>query len=263
MRSMNQKKIKQLERNLIKNFKGTLEELKRELAHLYEKYGDQLEDEMYKYNRMEKLDKTIREHINELYSESNKEIARTLRESYRETSKSVAYIVEMEIGSTLKPITRAFEVNKTINEKMAGLNWAERQGKHRADLIYELQKEIKQGLDQGETYSTVAKRLTRSMNTSVGKANTIARTETNRVMATAQKDTLDKIRRDDVEMYKVWNTVSDERVRSEHAEMDGVEVPYDDDFTMPNGAKGFGPQLIGDHNDINCRCFQTIKFVKQ
>ena len=60
-------------------------------------------------------------------------------------------------------------------------------------------------------------------------------------------------------MVKEWITSKDERVRSSHAPMHGVKVPYNQDFVLPTGASGFGPGMIGAASeDINCRCFYAV-----
>lgn len=272
MKKINNRAITKAEREIIKRYKKELDAIKKDIAELYEKYSDEdgklSESEMLKYNRLRTLDENIQKKINELYGDNNKEIAKTLRDSFRESSKATVYTVERATGTSLKAISKARDVNKTVNERMAGLNWAERQGKHRKDLIYEIQKEVKAGISQGDTYKTMAQRLSKSMNISINKANTIVRTETTRVTATAQKETLDKIRSENVVMMKTWNTVEDERVRGEnpkdvmnHKDMNGVTIPYDDDFELPDGTTGFGPKMTNSTNDINCRCFLTIDFV--
>ena len=142
---------------------------------------------------------------------------------------------------------------------MAGLKWTERMGKHREDVIWSIQKEIKQGLTQGDTYGTMAKRLKKELEVSTSKCNAIVRTESHRVHAQAKVDTLDSIVKHGVKMTKTWLSSIDERVRSQHASMHGVTIPYEEDFILPDGSRGKAPGLIGEpQHDINCRCIITI-----
>ena len=172
-------------------------------------------------------------------------------------------IVEKATGRKLLGIVKEVDVSKTINNEMAGLRWIERMGKHRADTIWNIQKEIKQGLTQGDTYGTMAKRLKKELEISASKANVIIRTEGHRVQAQAKSDSLDSISKHGIKMTKKWLSAKDERVRSEHSAMDGVVVPYDEDFILPDGARGKAPGLIGEpQHDINCRCIITIDVVK-
>lgn len=265
-----EKLIRTSEKNIFKGYNDSLKYLKSEMANLYEKYsidGKLTEDAMNKYDRIKTLEKSILLTTSKLYTLSSKEIIETLRKTFIDTSKSIISIVDNETGRKLKPITKSIDVTKTINKNMAGLNWTERIGKHRGDLIYDLQKTVKEGISQGDTYKSMAKRMTKTMDISLNKSTTIVRTESSRVMATAQKDTLDKVAKAGIVMKKSWTTVSDERVRGnnpkdimDHVSMDGVTIPYDEDFKLPGGATGFGPKLTGTFNDINCRCFLTVSF---
>jgi hypothetical protein len=94
--------------------------------------------------------------------------------------------------------------------------------------------------------------------------DTIARTETRRVISVGQTDVLDKVP-ESVGLLKKWVTVKDKRVRSfskgdkaDHAKMDGKTIPYNEDFVTPAGSKGKAPmQLKGAKaaaDSVNCRC---------
>lgn len=260
-----EKIIRGSEKNIYKGYKDSLDYLKKEMANLYEKYsvdGKLTSDAMNKYNRIIALEKDISVTVSMMYQRNNREIAQVLRKTFLDTSKSIVSIVEKDIGMTLKPIIKPIDVTRTINKDMKGLKWAERQGKNKVDLVYDLQKTVKEGISNGDTYKTMAKRLNKSMDISINKANTIARTETSRVMADAQKQTLDKVANAGVKMKKTWNNVLDERSRDTHIELDGKTIPYDEDFTTPLGNKGFGPKQLDDNGEdsIQCRCFLSISF---
>lgn len=263
--------IMQAEKGIFSNYEAALKELKGEISKLYEKYsigGKLTEREMLKYNRIKALEKDIVLTVNMTYERNHEEIANTLKRAFRDTSKSLMTIVSEETGKQLKAITKARDVNKTINDNMAGLNWAERQGKHRADLIYDIQKTVKEGIAQGDTYRTMAKRLNKEVDVSMNKATTIVRTEAARVNAAAQKETLDKVEAAGVKMTKTWNNVMDERSRgyeetdeTDHMAMNDVTVPYGDNFTLPDGVETFAPKMTGEaKHDINCRCFIAVEF---
>jgi len=109
----------------------------------------------------------------------------------------------------------------------------------------------------------MSKRLNESLSNQVVNPIRIVRTESHRVFNEARKDSLDKAK-DKVKMTKEWITSKDERVRSTHSPMDGITIPYDDDFVMPDGARGFGPGMINEpQHDINCRCDWIIDFIEE
>jgi len=244
------------------NHKKILDNLRKNLARLYEQYeidGQLTFDEMVKYNRLQKLDKEVEQMINELYKDNTKLIRGHLTGIANETSLYTTEVIEGATQRRLKGIVKELDASKTINDEMAGLKWTERMGKHRADVIWDVQKEIKRGLSQGDTYGTMAKRLKKELEISATKSNVIVRTESHRVHAQAKVDSLDGIAKHGVKMTKKWISSKDERVRSQHSEMDGVEIPYEDDFELPDGSKGKAPGLIGQpQHDINCRCIITI-----
>lgn len=257
-----EKMSKHRETTVARNHKKILDTLRRRLAKLYEMYeidGQLTFDEMAKYNRLQKLDKEVEQMINELYKDNTKLIRGHLTGIAEETNLYTIEVIEGATQRKLKGVVKELDVSKTVNTEMAGLKWTERMGKHREDVIWSIQKEVKQGLTQGDTYGTMAKRLKKELEISTSKANTIIRTESHRVHSQAKTDTLDSISRHGIRMMKTWKSAKDERVRSEHSKMDGVTIPYEDDFVMPDGSKGKAPGLIGEpQHDINCRCIITI-----
>lgn len=56
--------------------------------------------------------------------------------------------------------------------------------------------------------------------------------------------------------YKQWITENDERVREQHAEIDGVEIPIDEYFTVGNDTMLFPHDYMNGSADnlVNCRC---------
>lgn len=251
---------------IAKNHKKVLDDLRVSMARLYEEYeidGKLTLIEMSKYDRLQKLDKQVYDTITNLYKSNSKVIRGTLAGIVRETYISSIDIVEGTVKKKLKGIVRDIDVTKTVNTEMAGLRWTERLGKHRVDAIYDLQKEIKLGLTQGDTYGTMAKRLKDTLETDINKANTIVRTESHRCHATAKKDSLDSIAKHGVKMTKTYLSSKDEKVRSEHEQMDGVTIPYEEYFQFPDGIKTMSPGLSGyAKHDINCRCIITIDFLE-
>lgn len=261
------KLIKAGEKDIARNYKKVLDALRLYFAKLYTEYatnGKLTFSEMSKYNRLKKVDEKIYNTISGLYQNNKKIIRCVLRGITIDIYNNTIDIVEGATGRKLKNIVKGIDVTETINTEMAGLRWTERIQKHRDDVIWTIQKEIKQGLTTGDTYDTMAKRLKKELGTSAGKANTIVRTEGHRCLMQAETNGLDSISKHGVKMMKQWISSKDERVRSQHSEMDGIEVPYEEDFVLPDGARGKAPGLIGEpQHDINCRCIITIRTIDE
>ena len=70
-------------------------------------------------------------------------------------------------------------------------------------------------------------------------------------------------KRSGVPVYKVWNTMLDDRVRDQHQYLEGVTVGIDDYFYTYTGAMALYPGGFGEpENDINCRCYITLTTVE-
>lgn len=243
--------------------KKTLDNLRLELAKLYEKHGVDGRipwDEMGKYDRLKKLDELIEKEVKVLYKSTQKEIRSTLNSIAKDTYINSIKIVENETGRKLRGIVKKLNVAKVVNDDMAGLEWLTRMDNHRHNFIYKLSSDLKGGLKRGDTYKTLSRKLKEETQISANKANVIIRTEGHRVHSQARKDSLDTVSKQGIKMYKTWVSSQDERVREQHQDMDGVEIPYEDDFVLPDGTIGSAPALTGEaHHDINCRCIITVR----
>jgi nicotinamide riboside kinase len=96
------------------------------------------------------------------------------------------------------------------------------------------------------------------------RADTIARTETMRVLNVARQEAVDQVVEDTgidpSNVKRRWMATMDARTRDTHAEMDGQVVGMDEPFVSPSGAELMFP---GDPSApaeevINCRCVVAI-----
>lgn len=259
------------EKNVVANYKQKLREIRETILEQYEQYGgkDGLAlDDMLKYDRINKLDAKITSILIKLYTENSKLTRNILRESYRKTYSNTINLASNQSGKTIRGILKNVDVTETINERMGGLKWIERYGRHRNELIYKIQNEVKDGLQRGIPYTEMSKNLREAMEGDVIRPTTIMRTEGGRVTAKAQKNSLDHADKQGVTMMKTWNTSKDERVRgqketdqADHVSMEGQTVPYNEPFILPDSTRADAPRLTGvAKHDINCRCFMTVEF---
>lgn len=254
------------QKTIAKNYKKVLDDLRISMAKIYENYeidGQISLQEVSKYNRLQKLDKEVSSMITNLYKSNSNAIKGTLEGIATTTYSNSIAIVEGK--KKLKGIVKTIDVAAIVNDDMAGLKWLDRMGHHRSNAIWEIQKEIKQGLKTGDTYSTMAKRLKDTLETDIKKANAIVRTESHRVMSDAKDKSFKEIEKAGVVFKKRWVSSRDERVRGNkpsdkmnHVVMDGVTIPSNEDFVLPDGATGSGPGLTNSYNDINCRCIAIL-----
>lgn len=126
-------------------------------------------------------------------------------------------------------------------------------------LHAELHRTLVEGIERKETLGSLARRVSRFFqSTSDWRALRIARTVSNFGVNTGNA-----IAAGDAGLTKkTWLTMRDDRVRDDHAAVDGDQVGIHDDFQMPNGDRMAVP---GDprgsaENVINCRCTAIYTF---
>lgn len=58
---------------------------------------------------------------------------------------------------------------------------------------------------------------------------------------------------------KTWETMGDEKVRDEHWYLEGVTIPFDDEFVTIGGSSALAPGMFDEADlNVNCRCFLTL-----
>lgn len=118
--------------------------------------------------------------------------------------------------------------------------------------------DILRSLNQGSSYTQMAKDIVALTDRSYSDAMRIAVTEGGRIESQAYLDGLDILDDSDIPYEKVWNATIDDRTREDHQEMDGEAADSNGIFHLPSGATGPAPRLTGNaSDDIRCRCFTT------
>lgn len=257
--------ISKSQKKTVVNYAKTLENLRTEVRRLYDKYADsesRLSFNQIKDERLYELENKITANLTKLYTGSNELIKTTLNNVFVTTVDKTINAVDRAEPKKIKSliaIKKELDIDKTVNEKMAGLHWASRMGHHRSNVIYNVNTTIKANLSKGSTYKEMSDTLSKALNGDVLQPMRIIRTESARVYSSAKMQSLDKCRQSGVDMVKIWHSSKDERVRSQHREMDGAVVDYDDVFTFPDGITTKAPCKSGAaHHDIHCRCFITV-----
>lgn len=162
-----------------------------------------------------------------------------------------------------------------VNESVFGINlyldepWLEDQmklfAKQNAQLIRSLPNQeidrvaqiVERGLQEGKTYSDIAKELKKSYAISDRRAKLIARDQTAKLNASL---TMLRQKEIGVSEYR-WQTSGDERVRKSHSVLDGKLCRWDDPtvFLDEKSGKWVKRSTIGGDPEhprqaVNCRC---------
>ncbi|WP_311564318.1 phage minor head protein [Peptoniphilus duerdenii] len=248
-----EKLIKKRENGTKQNYKESYRRLRNKLQKIY---ADNESDQAPTLNRNElaKLDNETAKIIISMYKNNKKAIENTLKDvidtSYKTVNSSVAKY-------NIEAVSRAIDSNKIIEKQVAGHIWTDRINKYGNDFVYDVHGIIHKGINDGDTFTSMARNLKKRFGKDIGNTVRIARTEGARVLEDSKYQAFEDIAENEsLQVFKVWHTMGDEAVRDTHQAMEGIKVPYDDEFTLPSGATCLYPKSTGiAAEDINCRCY--------
>lgn len=256
-------------KRLISLYKKSLDEIKKKIAAMYEKYGEKVTySDMQSYNRLAVLEKEIALQLKELTGENIKLTTDSIKESFVESFYRTGYGFEKGLGvkmgfGQLNPAV----INAAVLNPLDSIKWPERLKDHINQYNRAIRQEITQGLIEGKGYAKIAKGITEKTSIMATKAFVIARTESGRAQSAARTLAFDKseaaAERLGVKTTRIWIATLDERTRDTHRSMDKQEAHKNANgklvFTLPGGAETEGPRLSGiASEDINCRCTTSL-----
>ena len=255
-----QRLLKAKEKELYANYKGSYRQLERDFREIYGNLNE-IEGQL-------SLDDWSRQLLNyktgatmqRLYL-SNDKLLRATFNTIFETTKDNSI---RSLGGTdrLIGISKAIDRNAIINKSRAGVDWAGRLAHHNANTRYDLINISAGGIEAGESYTTITKKVAEKFMTDYSKSYTIARTEGHRIYETTKYDTMAEIDRQ-LGLEKTWHCVGDEKVRHSHQYLDGKTVGFDEEFVSPSGATALRPGEFGvAEDDINGRCWVSYDYKK-
>ena len=126
-------------------------------------------------------------------------------------------------------------------------------------------EQVRSGYAEGWGISKIARAMSSAVpSISRSRASLIARTETHNA---ANTGAFQAASQSSLPFDKIWRSVSDDRTRDSHSDMNGIRVPMDQPFEVPRSDGGVDLMMhVGDRsggsagNTINCRC--GIGFVR-
>lgn len=278
------------EKEIRKIYKELLKELNGYLGNIYATYS---EDDMLSYGDLARagMDARFLEEVEQRINGISPRIAKQIQETVNDTY-AACYdgmrnaVVKAAVNNEL--LKQAFSTVKAcspeviraaVNNPVSGLTLKDTLEKHRKDIIYDIKQNIGVGLSNGDRYTTMAKRISESLDGDYHKSIRVVRTEAHRVRETGFNDAATeinnvlKVGKSGYVMAKTWRTMKDERVRPQkakgkarqynHVKMDGVTIPQDEEFVLPSGATCKAPSQTGvAGEDINCRCYLSYDLVQ-
>ena len=217
-------------------------------------------------------------------AEHNKIIKDTVNNTYKAAFNGMIDAVKKTDGKS-KELKKVFESVKyvrpetlkdAVNNPVSGLTLNDNLEKNRAEIVYNIKQTIGIGLQNGDRYETMAKRVAESLDNDYNKAIRIVRTETHRVQQSGKLESIIELDKklqqgnSGMRYFKIWKTAKDERVRrpkgknkANHQKMEGVEILCDEYFDLGHGIKTMAPGQSGNAaDDINCRCRLSFRLKK-
>lgn len=251
-----EKLIKKKEKGIVQNYGQSYKRLKKELEKAYEDF-EKNGDLKYSREDVAKLDKKTAVIMWALYKKNTGAIENTLTGIAKKTRKE-------STSGLVVPIKKTFDPSRVIKKEVAGRIWTERIDHYGNNFVYDVHSIIKEGLERGDSYTSMGKSLRKRFGKDIGNVARIVRTEGARVLEDTKFQTFEEINQNPkLKVVKVWRTMQDEAVRTSHQAMEGVEVDLEEEFVLPSGATCLYPKDTGyPEEDINCRCYCEYKTVK-
>jgi len=249
------KKISKIEdkytRELFKNYRMALDDIRDILAKLYEKQGDLTWAEMAKYNRMSKLQDEISKILGPTFSKNVNLIKRLQTAEYGQAFFMHCWAVDNGYKVRLNwGLLSRKAIEKAVENPL--LKIAE--GRLRQDGRTKIRRAITQGLIRGDGYPQMVSSVRDAIDGNRADALRILRTEGQRAAVMGQQAQAEESRRLGIDIIERWDATLDSKTRPRHGEMDG-QVKKEGGFYSPGIGWFPGPlQSNVASFDINCRC---------
>src|SRR5699024_9853003 len=144
-----------------------------------------------------------------------------------------AYILSNNVNADLGfTLLDTKEIERAIENPLDRVGMLQRNRDNQRRLTRQLREHLAQGLIQGQSYRTTAKRIRERMEIGANSALTIARTENHRVRQQAGQDSREKAAESGLILKKQWISAHQDRTREAHEEADGQIVDYDQPFEV-------------------------------
>ncbi|MFS0776077.1 minor capsid protein [Neobacillus sp. 3P2-tot-E-2] len=178
-------------KEIIRAYKGSLESIQSIIAKLYMQYavdGKLRLANLNKYNRLVAIEQQIREEIKNLGGIETKHFNTILTDIYKQSYYQTAFTLETGTQAVIDfALLKPEFVKEAIVFNWSGVPFSERIWGNNDALVKALRTELTQGIIQGESIDRMARRMRKSFNTSVYNSQRLMRTESARVISSAQE----------------------------------------------------------------------------
>lgn len=246
------------QRELLKAYRASLNEIRAVIANAYEKYavdGVLSNSDMMKYGRLVKLEESIAKQVSSLAGTEARTTKAAIKEVFQESYYRSAWALEtgaeVALGFT---ILNPKAIEAAVLNPLDRITWPERIKDNARMLNRQIREEVNRGIIQGYSYDKTARAVKNRMDIGASKAIRIVQTETHRAVSQGTQASFDQAAEKGLIFKRVWVATLDSRTRDRHRELDGQKVDNGEPFRM-GGLEAMYPGGFGiAEMDINCRC---------
>lgn len=259
------------EKRLLKLYRQSLKNIQRQIALVYERYGDKATlGELVAYNRLTNLEVWIKTELTKLGRSTGTQINQMLKGSVINDYNYVGFVTERTFQRKLNftQLSNA-KIKAALINPMDRVSAFQRNAKNVTLMYDKVKNSITQGIIEGKGYGNTASLVRKTMNNSFYQAKRIVWTESHRAQNAGRIAGFDAVEdaaaQNGIKISRVWIATLDEKTRPSHRNMDQVKANNKTKKFRYVTMKGVviqvdAPGLIGiAEEDINCRCTTAIQ----
>jgi SPP1 gp7 family putative phage head morphogenesis protein len=252
------KKLKLSEKILVKSLKQSYNEIMITMDNIYKKYskdGKLTINEMYKFKRLQQLERNIYSILDNSKLIQRSELLKIAESSFSTSYRECFKLINQQFDDYFvwMPPSKAV-INASVQNKIGKMTLNQRLAKNKRIIKKRIMQDITTGIIKGDSYKQIAKRISSVLNYDLNKALRVARTETHRNQMTGRFNTLENLKNQGAKIKKIWLSAIDTRTRDSHIYLNQQKKDFDDLFIGLHG-RGLYPSMLNHpKEDINCRC---------
>lgn len=234
-------------------------------AHLSPEVGNMVyvsKAEAMKYGRMDKLNDLVKEQAKLAGQVDISNIEKGGIKLYETGYDGYAWAYSQGYGLPITGGAKVKLVAAALYSDFYGASFDKTVKKNLAAWPDDIISMITRELNQGKGFGSIAAKIAESTDKEYWRALRVAKTEGGRIASQASLDSLALLDEVGAEYGKIWvhkieGGSKSYEPRELHLDMDGREADKDGNFTLPDGARGPAPRMIGQaKHDINCACYE-------
>lgn len=212
---------------LVQQYKKLYNDIQSQLDALYRKYsdGDTLSTtEMYRFNRLNNLQKNIKQNIQALGYDEELFLSKSLYQNFQDVVQQTTQYINKTAGIKIdwSYLDDKF-IDSAIKQNWQGGNFSTRTWANKDKLLKSLNSVIINGIASGQSINNMAASLKNAMGVGAYDALRLARTETMNILNNGQLTSFKNAGYGKV----IWLTAEDEKVCEECGPMDGKSFDID------------------------------------